>query len=143
MLIVDPEKRFIIDQSLTHPWLTQSVPNVNDSTGGLVGGIAGLDVNRRGPNRERTMLASLNSVQVTAKLTNGEDGSLVKVFAKNKRHITNATNARKEIAPDGQRAPGEFMEMGGKGDQQLFADDSSSIYPAGDAAKKRGKAPGR
>ncbi|KAM4054883.1 kinase [Hirsutella rhossiliensis] len=143
MLIVDPEKRHTIDQCLSHPWLTQKAQNVNDSTGGLVGGIAGLEVNRRAPNRERTLLASLNSVQVTAQLPTGEDGARVKVFAKNKHPVTKTP---KESAPDGQRAPGEFMEMGGKGDQQLFADDSSSVYPVGDAVAKtktKGKARGR
>lgn len=140
MLIVDPEKRYTIDQCLSHPWLTQNAPNVNDSTGGLVGGIAGLEVNRRAPHRERTMLASLNSVQVTAQLPAGEDGTRIKVFAKNKR------DTPKEAAPDGQRSRGEFMEMGGKGDQQLFTDDNASIYSVGDeatGAKKKGKTNGR
>ncbi|KAJ6446248.1 checkpoint kinase 2-like protein [Purpureocillium lavendulum] len=144
MLVVDPEKRYTIDQCLAHPWLTQSAPSVNDSTGGLVGGIAGLEVNRRAPVRERTLLASLNSVQVTAQVAVGDDRSPVKVFSKNKNRVTNAA---KETAPDGQRAAGEFMEMGGKGDQQLYPDESSSIYPIGDAAaaksKKKGKHTGR
>ncbi|KAF4505203.1 hypothetical protein G6O67_007178 [Ophiocordyceps sinensis] len=142
MLIVDPEKRYTIEQCLSHPWLTQNAQNVNDSTGGLVGGIAGLEVKRRAPNRERTLLASINSVEVTAQLGTGE-GARIKVFAKNKRNVA---KANKESAPDGQRAPREFMEMGGKGDQQLFADDSSSVYPVGDAVakgKKKGKATGQ
>lgn len=145
MLIVDPEKRFTIDQCLSHAWLTQSAPAVNDSTGGLVGGIAGLEVNRRAPVRERTLLASLNSVQVTAQLAIGDDRSPVKVFSKNKHRVTNTS---KETAPDSQRAPGEFMEMGGKGDQQLYPDDHSSIYPTGRTgeaatkAKNKGKATG-
>ncbi|PHH74068.1 hypothetical protein CDD80_3331 [Ophiocordyceps camponoti-rufipedis] len=140
MLIVDPTKRFTIDQCLGHPWLTQNTPGPNDSTGGLVGGIAGLEVERRAPHRERTLLASLNSVEVTAQLPTGEDRSPVKVFSKNKHHITNAP---KEMAPDGQRAAKEFMGLGGKGDQQLFPDDTSSIYAAGESAaktKKKGKA---
>ncbi|PNY29620.1 Eukaryotic translation initiation factor 3 subunit M [Tolypocladium capitatum] len=143
MLVVDPDKRFTIDQCLSHPWLTQSAPAVNDSTGGLVGGIAGLEVNRRAPVRERTLLASVNSVQVTAQLAIGDDRSPVKVFSKNKQRVTNTT---KEAAPASQRAPGEFMEMGGKGDQQLYPDDGLSIYPTGEAAtkaKKKGKATGR
>ncbi|KAF4581016.1 CAMK/RAD53 protein kinase [Ophiocordyceps camponoti-floridani] len=140
MLMVDPANRFTIDQCLGHPWLTQNTPGANDSTGGLVGGIAGLEVERRAPHRERTLLASLNSVEVTAQLPTGEDRSPVKVFSKNKHHITNAP---KEMAPDGQRAAKEFMGLGGKGDQQLFPDDSSSIYAAGESAaktKKKGKA---
>lgn len=131
MLIVDPERRFTVDQCLAHPWLTQNTPNVNDSTGGLVGRIAGLEVNRRAPARERTLLASLNSVQVTAHVTVGDDKAPVKVFAKNQHRITNAA---KEAAPDHHRAPGEFMEMGGKGDPQLYGDDNSSIYVGETAA---------
>ncbi|KAF5531361.1 CAMK RAD53 kinase [Fusarium napiforme] len=133
MLIVDPEKRFTIDQCLQHPWLTQSSPGVNDSTGGLVGGIAGLEVNRRAPARERTLLASLNTVQVTAQLEVGKDKNPVKVFSKNKGRVTNVA---KESDPAAQRAPDEFIEMGGKGDQELFADDDSSIYPIGDNGEK-------
>ncbi|KAI8414851.1 hypothetical protein FOFC_04470 [Fusarium oxysporum] len=133
MLIVDPEKRFTIDQCLQHPWLTHSSPGVNDSTGGLVGGIAGLEVNRRAPARERTLLASLNTVQVTAQLEVGKDKNPVKVFSKNKGRVTNIA---KESDPAAQRAPDEFIEMGGKGDQELFADDDSSIYPIGDNGEK-------
>ncbi|KAL4726049.1 serine/threonine protein kinase [Fusarium chlamydosporum] len=133
MLIVDPEKRFTIDQCLQHPWLTQSSPSVNDSTGGLVGGIAGLEVNRRAPARERTLLSSLNTVQVTAQLDVGKNKNPVKVFAKNKGRVTNFS---KESDPASQRAPDEFIEMGGKGDQELFPDDDSSIYPIGDNGEK-------
>ncbi|KAM0546671.1 hypothetical protein ACHAPJ_010708 [Fusarium lateritium] len=134
MLIVDPEKRFTIDQCLQHPWLTQSAPAVNDSTGGLVGGIAGLEVNRRAPARERTLLSSLNTVEVTAQLEVGKNKNPVKVFSKNKGRVTNVST--KESGPASQRAPGEFMEMGGKGDQELFADDDASIYPVGDNGEK-------
>lgn len=133
MLIVDPEKRFTIDQCLSHPWLSQSMPGVNDSTGGLVGGLAGLDVNRRAPARERTLLSSLNSVEVTAQVQVGKNKTPVKVFSKNKNRVTNAP---KETGPASQRAPDEFMEMGGKGDQRLFGEDDSSIYPTGDAVGK-------
>lgn len=133
MLVVDPERRFTIDQCLEHPWLTANSPNVNDSTGGLVNGVAGLEVNRRAPERQRTLLSSLNSVQVTAQLAVGDKSEPVKVFAKNKSRIT---NMRKEAGPAQGRAPQEFMEMGGKGDQQLFGDDSGSIYPVGETAAK-------
>ncbi|CAI4216532.1 unnamed protein product [Parascedosporium putredinis] len=37
MLVVDPERRFTIDQCLNHPWMTQTMPGVNDSTGGSWG----------------------------------------------------------------------------------------------------------
>jgi len=134
MLVVDPERRFTIDDCLSHPWLAQQNTNVNDSTGGLVGGIAGLEVGRRGPPRERTLLSRLNSVEVAATVDGNK--APVKVFAKNKHRVT---NNRKEDDPSHQRAPAEFMEMGGKGDQQLFGDDSSSIYPNGDATAKIAK----
>lgn len=134
MLIVDPERRFTIDQCLAHPWLNQSTPGVNDSTNGLVGGLAGLEVNRRAPVRERTLLSSLNSVQVAAQLEVGRNKNPVKVFAKNKGRVTNCST--KESGPASQRAAAEFMEMGGKGDQELFGEDDSSIYPTGDVASK-------
>lgn len=132
MLIVDADKRFTIDQCLAHPWLNQSAPSVSDSTGGLVGGIAGLEVNRRAPARERTLLSSLNSVQVMAQVEVGKDKNPVKVFTKNKGRVTNVA---KEAGPAHQRGAAEFMELGGRGDQELFPNDDASIYPTTDAAK--------
>jgi serine/threonine-protein kinase Chk2 len=136
MLVVDPERRFTIDQCLAHPWLAQSNPGVNDSTGGLVGGIESLEMNRRGPARERTLLSALNSISVTARVQVGDNKSPVKVFAKN---VSRVTNHRKESGPASERAPAEFIEMGGKGDQELFANDDSSIYPTGDSMKIKTK----
>ncbi|CAH0026669.1 unnamed protein product [Clonostachys rhizophaga] len=133
MLVVDPEKRYTIDQCLAHPWLTQKAPAVNDSTGGLVGGLAGLEVNRRAPARERTLLSTLNSVDVvTTQVDASGSQDPVKVFSKNKNRVINAP---KEAGPAHQRDPAEFAELGGKGDQQLFGDDNGSIYPAKDVAK--------
>lgn len=144
MLVVDPERRLTIEQCLSHPWLTQGAAGVNDSTGGLVKAITDLEVTRRAPVRERTLLAALNTVEVTAHLNAGKDHpSPVKVFSKNKHRVTNAS---KEQGPAHQRAPQEFVEMGGKGDQQLFEDDGNSNYPEGDAVLKvkgRGKTNGR
>lgn len=139
MLIVDPERRYTIDQCLKHPWLTSAAPAVNDSTGGLVGGIEGLEVNRRAPVRERTLLATLNSVSIAAELDGGSKGTPIKVFSKNKHRMANAPL---EAGPAHQRAPEEFIAMGGKGDQQLFGDDTGSIYPTGDIAAKK-KAAGK
>ncbi|KAK7226059.1 hypothetical protein V2G26_014062 [Clonostachys chloroleuca] len=134
MLVVDPEKRYTIDQCLAHPWLTQKAPAVNDSTGGLVGGIAGLEVNRRAPARERTLLSTLNSVDVvTTQVDASGSQDPVKVFSKNKNRVINAP---KEAGPAHQRDPAEFAELGGKGDQQLFGDDNGSIYPAKDVVAK-------
>lgn len=121
MLAVNPEKRFTVDQCLAHPWMTASVPSVTDSTDGLVGGLAGLEVNRRGVVRERTLLASINSVQVTRLPgTNGKDPVEV--------HKKNPQTASKEPRPFDDRNPEEFVAMGGKGDQELFGDDVTSHY---------------
>lgn len=108
-----------------------------------MGGIEGLEMNRRAPVRERTLLATLNSVSIAAELDGGSKGTPIKVFSKNKHRIANASH---ETGPAHQRAPEEFIEMGGKGDQQLFGDDTGSIYPVGDiTAKKKaaGKANGK
>lgn len=137
MLMVDPAKRFTIDQCLAHPWLTQTAPSVNDSTGGLVGGIAGLDFQRRAPVRERTLLASINTVTVQTQPPANADGTPVKVYAKNAGRVTNIA---KEVGPAHHRAPEEFVGMGGKGDQQLYADDNSSVYAQGGKPKSKDKA---
>ncbi|PQK12558.1 hypothetical protein BB8028_0003g11750 [Beauveria bassiana] len=121
MLVVDPAKRFTVEQCLTHPWLTQQPMSVNDSTGGLVGGIAGLEVNRRTTKRERTLLCHYNQVLVPEHVTAGNAKTPVKVFVSPKDRIINIP---REQAPSGQRAPAEFMEMGGKGDQVLYSDDA-------------------
>ena len=138
MLVVDPEKRFTVDQCLNHPWMTQSAPGVNDSTGGLVGGIQGLDVNRRGVARERTLLSSLNYIEVTTAKVGSSDKPPVKIFSKNKVKFS---TAKKEPGPSHQRDAGEFMEMGGKGDVELFNNDGNSVYSKADIAapKKKGK----
>ncbi|KAI0842908.1 Pkinase-domain-containing protein [Hypoxylon sp. FL0890] len=145
MLVVDPEKRYTVDQCLAHPWITQKPIGVNDSTDGLVAGIGGLEMQRRGAVRERTLLSSINSVQVTNKIPLGPESkkSPLKVFAKNPTaNENNATPA--EPRPADQRDPKEFMEMGGKGDQELFGNDSMSFYSKPEAiAAKGNKAKGK
>lgn len=134
MLVVDPKRRYTIDQCLSHPWMTQNMPNVNDSTGGLVGGIAGLEVNRRGVPRERTLLSSLNSVQVAHRIPGGDKNTPVTVYAKNQRN--NLVNTgRREVNPSEERDVGEFAEMGGRGDEQLYGDEDS-VYSKKDIASK-------
>ncbi|KAF9879250.1 hypothetical protein CkaCkLH20_03483 [Colletotrichum karsti] len=123
MLVVDPERRFTIDQCLNHPWMTQKPPGVNDSTDGLVGGIQGLEVHRRGVVRERTLLSTLNSVDVAERIP-GPNQKPVKIYSKN----TTKKMAPKEADPASQRHVEEFVEMGGKGDQPLFGADGDSIY---------------
>ena len=44
MLTVDVDQRITIDQCLEHPWTTQRDLNPNDSTDGLTGAIANLDL---------------------------------------------------------------------------------------------------
>ncbi|KAF0332437.1 serine threonine-protein kinase chk2 [Colletotrichum asianum] len=128
MLVVDPERRFTVDQCLNHPWMTQKQPGVNDSTDGLVGGIQGLEVHRRGVVRERTLLSSMNSVAV-AERSPGPKQKPVKIYSKN---TTKTIMTPKEADPASQRNVDEFVEMGGKGDQPLFGDDGDSIYSKAD-----------
>lgn len=144
MLMVEPEKRFTIDQCLTHPWITEKTLGVNDSTDGLVAGIGGLEVQRRGAVRERTLLSSINSVQVANKIpVPNTKKSPVKVFNKNPTADKTKTPAA-EPRPADQRGTKEFMELGGKGDQELFANDEASFYSKPEAAAAKGaKAKGK
>lgn len=144
MLVVDPEKRFTVDQCLKHPWMTASTPRVEDSTDGLVGGVAGLEVSRRGVARERTLLSSINTVQVTNRVAMGDDQTPLKIYAKNPKQ---PGGGKKEPGPAEMRDPKEFIELGGKGDQSLFGNDGNSNYSKKDIAaakdKGKGKAKGR
>lgn len=125
MLVVNPENRATVDECLAHPWMTAEQPGVADSTGGLVGGVAGLDVSRRGPVRERTLLASLNSVQLT-KIPGSDGKEPVEIYQKNPQ-IVNL-----EPRPFDARKPEEFMALGGKGDPVLFGNDVTSHYTKDD-----------
>jgi len=149
MLTVDVEKRITIDECLEHPWTTQQPMSLTDSTDGLTGALAGLDFSRRKPHRERTLLSSINDVKVERVIdTPTDDKPPVKVFDKNVTpyFVTNSQtgngvkvvkkgqkgHVEKTIEPspaDG-RDPTEFIEMGGKGDQVLYADEpNESRYP--------------
>ena len=147
MLVVDSEKRFTVDQCLAHPWMATNAPNPNDSTNGLVGGLAGLEVNRRGVARERTLLSAINSVHVAGRVPMGADRPDLKIYAKNPNAA--AAPVRREPGPADRRDPREFMGMGGKGDQELFGDDPGSIYQkeditaAASKAKLKGKGKGK
>ncbi|KAK7923945.1 Non-specific serine/threonine protein kinase [Apiospora marii] len=137
MLVVEPEKRYTVDQCLAHPWITQQMPGVNDSTDGLVAGICGLDVKRRGMARERTLLSSINSVTVAHEVPLGpkqKKDTPLKVYSKN-QHSSSPTNVTPmEARPADKRDAREFMEMGGKGDQELFGTDGESYYTKEEAA---------
>ncbi|KAK3383239.1 kinase-like domain-containing protein [Lasiosphaeria ovina] len=148
MLVVDPERRYTIDQCLAHPWMTKKAPGVNDSTNGLVSGIAGLEVNRRGVARERTLLSSINTVRVANRVPMGDNKPELKIYSKNPKPSA-PTPPKKEMRPADMRDPREFMAMGGKGDQELFGNDADSNYSKKDVAeaaassKAKGKGKGK
>jgi len=144
MLTVDVDKRYTIDDCLAHPWTTQKPINFNDSTDGLVGGLAGLDFTKRKVARERTLLSAINDVKITRVINIESDKDPVKIYVKNptKKQAQNRVNnqasqphqngngtkAKHEETPAEQRDPKEFMALGGKGDQELFGDDGGSNY---------------
>lgn len=145
MLTVDVEKRATIEECLEHPWTTKRTLSVTDSTEGLTGALAGLDFAKRKPQRERTLLASINDVTVEREIDTHDDKPKVKVFGKNLASQSQHTNGTKgdksrsmqqasrpevtvEPGPDGARNIEEFLEMGGKGDQVLY-DENVSRYP--------------
>lgn len=153
MLTVDPEKRYTVDECLAHPWITQKTYNVHDSTDGLVGGIADLDFSKRKIVRERTLLSAINDVKVSKIIhIDSDKKDPVKVYVKNPDAKLNCINqpasqqdpiqngTKSEDTPAAQRNPDEFIEMGGKGDQTLFDNDGSSIYPEDVEAKAKSPA---
>lgn len=105
--------------------------SVNDSTDGLVGGIAGLDVhNRRGVKRERTLLSSMNDIR-DRQVQAGNTRHPVRVYSKNPQQT-----AQREARPDDERNPAEFMVVGGKGDQVLYDNADNTNYHVDDANQK-------
>lgn len=144
MLTVDVDKRYTIDDCLNHPWTTQRPLNLNDSTDGLVGGLAGLDFSKRKIARERTLLASINDVKVGRVIDGERSRGAVTVFVKNtdgenkvNKSISKAVgDGPSEERPADNRKLQEFMGAGGLGDSPLFADDEDSQY-AVKGAKKR------
>lgn len=148
MLTVDYTQRATIDDCLQHPWTTGRVANhgaivnPNDSTDGLTGALGALDFSKRKPPRERTLLSQLNTIRVSHVVeSQTHNGPPIKVFEKNNKgangnntYLTNQQDRngngpiRKEGTPSHNRQPEEFMQMGGKGDEQLFTDDSGSRY---------------
>lgn len=134
MLTVNVDKRITVDQCLEHPWMTQKFPSVADSTDGLTGAMDQLDFSKRKVERERTLLSSINDVEVYD-IVQDDDEEEVKVFRKNpatKRapnHVHQA-KGRHEPSPAANRAPAEFANIGGRGDPVLYEDDSNSRYPS-------------
>ena len=126
MLTVDVDARITIDQCLQHPWTTQTEISPYDSTDGLTGAIAGLDFSKRKIFRERTLLSSINDIKVSRVIEGGEGQQAVKVYEKNKEKPKNGV--KKEDVPAANRDPDEFIQMGGKGDQQLYDTEDQSVY---------------
>jgi serine/threonine-protein kinase Chk2 len=146
MLTVDVEKRYTIDDCLDHPWTIQKTSNPNDSTDGLVGGIANLDFSKRKVARERTLLSSINDVKITRVIEVQPDKEPVRIYVKNpnaktpqnrvNNSVATAANGvpkslagppKQEETPSANRNPNEFMGIGGKGDEALFGNEDS-IY---------------
>ncbi|MCJ1288921.1 hypothetical protein MMC34_000452 [Xylographa carneopallida] len=151
MLVVDPDKRYSIDECLEHPWITQKVPNPADSTDGLTGAMGQLDFSKRKLARERTLLSSINDVKISKVIPTDEGKGAVKIWEKNANDkrihnsqpkngmgpkINGAANGEEE-KPSAQRPTKEFMEMGGKGDVSLFAYDGESRYNVAEEMDKK------
>ncbi|RMZ89098.1 hypothetical protein DV736_g3661, partial [Chaetothyriales sp. CBS 134916] len=140
MLTVDVSKRLTIDECLEHAW-TRDAGYINpaDSTDGLTGAMGSLDFSRRKVQRERTLLADINNIKVSQVVDlapadpNRQSGcdvnssTYLKIWDKNTDKTVNP-NSDKEPHPAANRQEDEFMQMGGKGDMPLFADDVSSRY---------------
>jgi serine/threonine-protein kinase Chk2 len=167
MLTVDVEKRITIDQCLEHPW-TRNAGYINpaDSLDGLTGQMSAFDFSKRKVQRERTLLANINDIKVSkvVELNGGQpiqgqpmqipgSPAHVKVWEKNPsgknatstprgkktgKASKNVEEVPKEEHPAANRQQAEFMNMGGKGDMPLFADDVTSRYLP-EEVPKRGK----
>ncbi|KAF7620130.1 hypothetical protein AFLA_005444 [Aspergillus flavus NRRL3357] len=124
------DSRITVDECLEHPWLTGKYPSVSDSTDGLTGALGKLDFSKRKIARERTLLSSVNYVHFSEHV---EEGAIpIKVFHKNnagKRvHNRPAKAQKREVSPDENSAPYDFVNLGERGDPVLFKEDSVSQY---------------
>jgi serine/threonine-protein kinase Chk2 len=130
MLTVDAEQRISIDECLEHPWITKDDKiSITDSTGGLTGAIAKLDFAKRKFQRERTLLSDMNDITVSRVIKGAEGQDPVKVYEKNASQKVPMMQLTQEVKPDHERAPKEFVEMGGKGDETLYSEeDGGSRY---------------
>lgn len=147
MLTVEVNQRITIDECLQHPWITETTVGPNDSTDGLTGALGMLDFSKRKVERERTLLSSMNDVRINKVINLQRDQIPVKVFEKKpgKAAAVAAANgvspgklgrAKKETTPTASRDPGEFMQLGGKGDEALFGNDGESQYVPDTALRK-------
>lgn len=141
MLAVDPEKRYTVDQCLEHPWTRNDFSGtkigLNDSMDGLPGEMMSLDFSKRKVARERTLLATLNDIHVSEYINfsptkDGVAGG-IKILEKNpkqkvKKGKREAQSKGREVRPEEERNPEEFVSLGGKGDEPLFGHDADSNY---------------
>jgi len=123
MLTVDVEQRISIDECLEHPWTTKGAISLNDSTDGLTGAISKLDFTKRKVQRERTMLSDINDIKVTQVIQDPEGQNAVKVWEKNANQKVAMPQMTQETRPNDARAPNEFIQMGGKGDETLYSEE--------------------
>ena len=158
MLTVDVDKRITIDECLDHPWITRkgtSFLSMTDSTDGLTGAMSDLDFSKRKVERERTLLAHLNSVKVSKVIEWEDKKADVKMFEKNEdgKRVHNSkpekasqangheskgqakSGAKSEDEPAAGARTDVFMEMGGKGDPTLFTHDRTSRYEPDEVPK--------
>jgi serine/threonine-protein kinase Chk2 len=150
MLTVDADDRITVDECLEHPWTTghdmgPAGESIMSADGLLAGRMTQLDVSRRGVQRERTLLSSLNEITITKIIEDdttkegGEKLTPVKVFEKNKSvsQQNGANTYGNGHAPVGPSPSGvRFLAMGERGDVPLFTDDADSIYPEGESFRK-------
>ncbi|GAD96009.1 serine/threonine-protein kinase chk2 [Paecilomyces variotii No. 5] len=142
MLTVDVDKRITVEECLQHPWLTNTYPSTADSTDGLTGALGQLDFSRRKVERERTLLSSVNDVDVSEHVE--DNGARVKVFHKNDagRKVCNQPikdKKQRELSPRANRDPKDFANIGDRGDPVLFEDDPGSRYGRDGAKNGRKK----
>ncbi|EHK96049.1 putative serine/threonine-protein kinase fhkC [Glarea lozoyensis 74030] len=127
MLTVDVEKRYTIDDCLEHPWTTQKPINTTDSTDGLVGGIANLDFiidTQTDQTPVRVYVKNPNG-----KPTKGKTDSVKPVTGAGGTPKSKAGAPKQEESPSQNRGTKEFMELGGKGDQELYGNEDSVYAP--------------
>ena len=133
MLTVNVEKRITIDECLQHPWLLGNFSQNGDSFDGLTGAMNQLDFSKRKVHRERTLLSEINDIKVTRVINIPREKSPILVFDKNgnsnsKKDAKRNGAKAKEPSPGAERAPEEFMKLGGRGDQMLYGYDGDSRY---------------
>lgn len=143
MLTANVERRITIDECLDHPWMTEKYPNIADSTDGLTGAMGQLDFSKRKTERERTLLSSINDMKVAHTVGDRQDRyGRIKTFDKNvtdkKLHpLPSRTGiGRHEATPAANRAPAEFMNLGGRGDPTLFDDNLDSWHEREDISTR-------